>query len=86
MWLVSQASLGPGDRAKLLIIFKRTLISPRTDSPLARPVPQRQLLELFCFPLKEKCTNGQQQFFFFLIYLLFIYGCVGSSFLCEGFL
>ena len=25
-------------------------------------------------------------FFFFLIYLLFIFGCVGSSFLCEGFL
>ena len=26
-------------------------------------------------------------FFFFLIFIyLFIYGCVGSSFLCEGFL
>ena len=24
--------------------------------------------------------------FFFLIFILFIYGCVGSSFLCEGFL
>ena len=25
-------------------------------------------------------------FFFFLIFYLFIYGCVGSSFLCKGFL
>ena len=28
---------------------------------------------------------GDSEFFFFLIYL-FIFGCVGSSFLCEGFL
>ena len=25
-------------------------------------------------------------FFFLIFYLLFIFGCVGSSFLCEGFL
>ena len=27
----------------------------------------------------------KEEFFFFLIYLFIIYGCVGSSFLCEGF-
>ena len=33
--------------------------------------------------------DGVDEFFFFLIIYLFIYlffGCVGSSFLCEGFL
>ena len=25
-------------------------------------------------------------FFFFLIYFIYLFGCVGSSFLCEGFL
>ena len=29
---------------------------------------------------------GFRSFFFFLINLFFIFGCVGSSFLCEGFL
>ena len=36
------------------------------------------------FPLYLLCW--EVFFFKFLIYLLFIFGCVGSSFLCEGFL
>ena len=30
--------------------------------------------------------DWKNQYIYFLIYLLFIFGCVGSSFLCEGFL
>ena len=36
-------------------------------------------------PLLRKSIRGGFFFFFFLMYL-FIFGCVGSSFLCEGFL
>ena len=37
--------------------------------------------------MNEKIKVLQDVFFFnFLFYFIFIYGCVGSSFLCEGFL
>ena len=37
-------------------------------------------------PLPLSHPSGQNHNFFFLIIYLFIFGCVGSSFLCEGFL
>ena len=41
-------------------------------------------------PIRRPAPSAFIYFFFFLInlfiYLLFIFGCVGSSFLCEGFL
>ena len=36
--------------------------------------------------LKTELENEKYVFFFFFLINLFIYGCVGSSFLCEGFL
>ena len=42
---------------------------------ILKSIPTNDLLFLLLF-----------LFFFFLIYFLFIYGCVGSSFLCKGFL
>ena len=47
--------------------------------------------EVSSFPRLEDTAEGELQsgglpsFFFFLIFIyLFIFGCVGSSFLCEG--
>ena len=39
-----------------------------------------------CTPLISSQVVSLLIFFFFLIIYLFIFGCVGSSFLCEGFL
>ena len=50
--------------------------------------------EIF-LPVVQVCSKVRFSFFFFLIgsifffqilFIYFIYGCVGSSFLCEGFL
>ena len=43
------------------------------------------------FYMPKQLSGKREDFFFFLIiyiyiFILFIYGCVGSSFLCEGFL
>ena len=60
----------------------------------------RQVIYLFIYFLNELTLSLLLEFAFFFffkellfiyffnkfIYLLFIFGCVGSSFLCEGFL
>ena len=36
--------------------------------------------------VKTLGANGDMRYLFFFKFYLFIYGCVGTSFLCEGFL
>ena len=59
-------------------------------SLLWRPEVQNQGVDRAVLPLKALGEDLFQAsllaFFFFFFFFLFIYGCVGSSFLCEGFL
>ena len=65
------------------------LSSPTRDQTCA-PAPALEVLSLNPWTAREVPVLyiyfSKPQFFFFNFIYLFIYGCVGSSFLCEGFL
>ena len=62
------------------LVAPRHVGSSQTRARTRVPCISRQTL--------NQCTTREAPYhFFFLIFIyLFIYGCVGSSFLCEGFL
>ena len=70
-------------RACLRLVQRHASLCCRRLAPHSVPLPPRSLSE-------SEPPNQLLLFFFFnsfyLFIYLFIYGCVGSSFLCEGFL
>ena len=88
----------PGDKAEALEWTKDGIISTEIVSAKMAKQGGRQegqqrrstgLSEWFFFFYKHIILRNTFFFFKYLFYLfiyLFIYGCVGSSFLCEGFL